>query len=162
MSKKSTKKAAAPKKTTKKASTPTKPSVNVKTARELYNTDTAYCQYNVSTYTKAIEFYKEVLELNPSKFSEGSPDPETIGWFEFELPLKGSFLGLNKSQETPVKTSGSLVISVKNLEELKAIIESKKVKTSEITDVPNMISYLTVNDPDNNSVMFISNPRIKS
>ncbi len=159
-----------PKKTAKKSSTSPKSfesltppkDEKVKSAKELYNLDSVYCQFNVSNYQKSIEFYKEILEWNPSKFSSESPDPETMGWFEFELPLKGAFLGLGKAQEGKVTPSRSLVISVKDLEQFKKTMESKKAKPSEITDVPNMISFLTVNDPDNNSIMFISQPRVKS
>lgn len=160
-SKRSSKKASVSVKKIEKPSSTTKAALNVKSAKESYKTDSLYCQYNISNYKKAIDFYKNILEWSPSKFSEGAPDPEEIGWFEFELPLKGSFLGLNKSQETPVKTSGSLVISVNSLEDFRTTMESKGIKASDITDVPNMISFLTVNDPDNNSIMFISEPRIK-
>ena len=129
---------------------------------ELYNSDSVYCQFDITNYEKSIKFYKEVMEWNPSKFSSSSPDPETISWFKFELPLKGAFLGLGKAQDGKVIPSRSLVISVKDLEEFKRTMESKNAKPSDITDVPNMISFLTVNDPDNNAIMFISQPRVKS
>ena len=170
-----------PKKTTKKSSnSPPKSSEKVTTAKsskkastkakeekiakvtELYNSDSIYCQFDITNYEKSIKFYKEILEWNPSKFSSSSPDPERIGWFEFELPLKGAFLGLGKAEVGRVTPSRSLVISVKDLEEFKKTMESKNAKPSDITDVPNMISFLTVNDPDNNAIMFISQPRVKS
>jgi len=160
-----------PKKTSKKKSSskkavkmPVKTTEAVKPAKkatELYNTDSIYCQHSISDYKKAIKFYTEILEWKPSKFSESSPDPDQIGWFEFELPVKGTFLGLGKPQDGKVVPSSSLVVSVKDLVQFKAAMESKKVVTSDITDVPNMISFLTVNDPDNNSIMFISEPRVK-
>ena len=168
MPKKSTKKGSSKKaaskksvKSSKKAPKSSKTVEEVMKATELYNSDNVYCQFNVTNYKNSIQFYKDVLEWNPSKFSESSPDPETIGWFEFELPLKGAFLGLGKSQDGTVNPSNALVISVKDLEKFKQTMVSKKAKPSDITDVPNMISYLTVNDPDNNSIMFISEPRVK-
>ena len=175
MPKKSTKKSSSkkttPNKTVKRSKKPAKSiskeiktnkeAVKVLKATELYNLDSVYCQFDVSNYKNSIQFYKDVLEWNPSKFSENSPDPETIGWFEFELPVKGAFLGLGKSQDGTVKPSSSLVISVKDLEQFKHTMETKKANPSNITDIPNMISFLTVNDPDNNSIMFISEPRVK-
>lgn len=168
MPKKGSKKAKSSKKATKKSSkkAPSKASkatvTEVLKATELYNSDTVYCQFDISDYKKSIKFYQEVLEWKPSKFSESSPDPDQIGWFEFELPLKGSFLGLGKPSDGKVKPSNSLVISVKDLKKFRATMDSKKANPSNITDVPDMISYLTVKDPDNNSIMFIAEPRIKS
>ena len=161
-----------PKKTNKKSSSSKKVSssskktselkVKVKSASEQYNRDSVYCQFMVTNYKKTIQFYSEVLEWKPSRFSEDSPDPDQIGWFEFELPLKGAFLGLNKSEDGKFTPSTSLVISVKYLEEFKATLNSKKANPSDITDVPNMISFLTVKDPDDNQIMFISEPRVKT
>lgn len=162
----SNKKAISSKKTTKKSSKKVSskpaPIVEVLPVTELYDKTSVYCQFHVSDYKKSIKFYSEVLEWKPSKFSESSSDPETMGWFEFQLPLAGAFLGLGKSQDGSVNPSSSLVIPVKNLEQFKETMVSKKANPSEITDVPNMISFLTVNDPDNNSIMFISEPRVKS
>ena len=162
MSPKKAKKTSTKKPSSKKPSPKPKQESTVEKATELYKTDSVYCQFDISNYRNSIKFYKEVLEWNPSKFSQNSPDPETIGWFEFELPLKGSFLGLGKPQDREIVPSRSLVISVKDLEKFKQTMQSKNVNPSEITDVPNMISFLTVNDPDNNSIMFISEPRVKT
>ena len=131
-------------------------------ATDLYNKESLYCQFDVTNYQKSIKFYTDVLEWKPSKFSESSSDPDTIGWFEFQLPLEGAFLGLGKSQDGKVTPSNSLVIPVKDLEQFKLTMNSKKANPSEITDVPNMISFLTVSDPDNNKIMFISEPRVKT
>lgn len=161
-SKKSPKKSSSSKSLDKKEVSETKEEVKLVPATELYVKDSIYCQFDVSNYQKSIKFYTEVLEWEPSKFSISSPDPDTIGWFEFQLPLEGAFLGLGKSQDGTVTPSNSLVISVKNLEKFKQTMVSKKANPSDITDVPNMISYLTVNDPDNNKIMFISEPRVKS
>ena len=168
MPKKTSKKATSKKKSSKKVSSKEKSTSPAKTtteklikATELYNSDSVYCQFDVSNYKNSIKFYQDILEWKPSKFSESSPDPEQIGWFEFELPLKGSFLGLGKSQDGSVTPSRSLVISVKNLEQFQQTMNSKKANPSEITDIPNMISFLTVDDPDKNSIMFISEPRVK-
>lgn len=150
------------KKSSKEEFSTTTPKVEVVPVTELYDNESVYCQFNVSDYAKSIKFYSEVLEWKPSKLSESTPDPDTIGWYEFQLPVKGAFLGLGKAQDGSVTPSRSLVISVKNLEQFKQTMVSKEANPSEITDVPNMISYLTINDPDNNSIMFISEPRVKS
>ena len=160
--KKKAKKTSTKKTSSKKPSSKSKHELNVVKATELYKNDSVYCQFDISNYNESIKFYKEVLEWNPSKFSQSSPDPETIGWFEFELPLKGSFLGLGKPQDREIVPSRSLVISVKDLEKFKQTMQSKNAHPSDITDVPNMISFLTVNDPDDNSIMFISEPRVKN
>jgi hypothetical protein len=162
MPKKTAKKEPSSKKVSKKPSAATKVNLESVNISEMYDKNSVYCQHSISNYKNSIKFYKEVLELKPSKFSEDGPDPDEIGWFEFELPVKGAFLGLGKPQSGIVTPSSSLVISIKNIGEFKEAMAKKNAKPSEIMDVPNMISFLTVNDPDNNSIMFVSEPRVKS
>jgi len=56
----------------------------------------------------------------------------------------------------------SLNISVLDLEEAKKILDEKGVETSEIIDVPDMISMFDIKDPEGNKIAFLGLPRIKS
>ena len=161
MSKKTSKKAS--KKASKKESSTqaTTKESKVESIVKLYNSDSVYCQIPVTNYKKTIKFYNEIVELEPSDFSKTVSDPAAIGWYEFKLPVKGSFLGLNHATSGSVTPSNSLVLSVNNLDKLFDTLKKKNANPSDIIDVPNMISFTTIKDPDQNSIMFVGEPRIK-
>jgi len=85
-----------------------------------------------------------------------------VGWSEFELPGDSPHLGLNAVLEGEEfeEDSGTFTIQVKNLEETKNYLEEQGVKTSEITDIPGMVSYFNITDPEGNRVQIVSDPRI--
>ena len=73
-------------------------------------------------------------------------------------------LGLDKVDDLPQNRDprdAAFSLSVKDLEVTKKYLESKKVKTAEIRDIPNMVSLMDCWDPFGNQILMISEPRIK-
>jgi hypothetical protein len=58
--------------------------------------------------------------------------------------------------------SGTLSMEVEELDSCKSYLESKGIETSEIIDVPNMISYFNVKDTEGNPIQFVAEPRVKN
>jgi catechol 2,3-dioxygenase-like lactoylglutathione lyase family enzyme len=123
-----------------------------------YKTDQCYFSYNVKDYDRAKEFYTEVLGLEVTW--DGGTE---VGWVEFALPVSGARLGLNILSEGEVKVgSGTLVPVVHDLETTKKYLDDKGIKTDDIVDVPDMVSWFNVKDPDGNIIQFVADPRVKS
>lgn len=130
-----------------------------KDINDLYRSDLTFCNYNTTNFQNSIKFYTEGLGLDPSDFSKKNPIPETDGVFEFNLPVKGAILSLSYLPKEKFKAYDNLVISVSDIEKFKEMLTSKNIESSKITDVPNLLSFLTVKDPDNNIIMFIADPK---
>lgn len=145
----STKKSATKKKTTTtKKAVVKKPKVIPIT--KLYINDFLYTVHPVSDMDRSKKFYETVLGLE--KNFEAPPE---MGWCEYKLPVKGAYLGISLPREIEFTPVNVLNISVTNLEEIKTALEAKKVKTSDITDIPEMIAMFTIQDPDKNTISFI-------
>ena len=56
----------------------------------------------------------------------------------------------------------NLVISVSNLDKFREILTSNHIESTEIKDVPNVLSFLTVKDSDGNKITLLADPRVKS
>ena len=114
-------------------------------------------QIKVRNIERAKKFYEEIFGFE-NIWYEG---PE-IGWTEFNLPGDSPHLGLNSVEEGEEfeMDSGVFTIQVKNLEETKKFLDKKGIETSEITDIPNMVSYFNMTDPEGNRVQIVSDPRI--
>ena len=123
---------------------------------KLYDSNSVYITHWIRDYKVSKKFYTEVLEI-PVNI-----EIPQAGWYEFKLPVKGSFLGLSQHREGEFKTADSLNISIKDVEKVKATLESKGVSTSDIVDYPDMISMISIKDPDENHIFFIGPPRVKS
>ena len=117
-----------------------------------------YFQLKVNDLERAKKFYEEIFGFKVSWYM--SPD---IGWCELDLPGGISRLGLNTTEEGEdiLPESGTFTIEVKNLEESKTYLEKKGVETSEITDIPGMVSYFNITDSEGNRVQIVSSPRIE-
>jgi predicted enzyme related to lactoylglutathione lyase len=114
-------------------------------------------QIKVRNIVRAKKFYEEIFGFE-NIWYEG---PE-IGWTEFNLPGDSPHLGLNSVEEGEEfeMDSGVFTIQVKNLEETKKFLEKNGIETSEITDIPGMVSYFNMTDPEGNRVQIVSDPRI--
>jgi hypothetical protein len=125
---------------------------------KLYDKNSVYTTHVIKNYDLSRKFYSETLEF-PVNFEA----PEA-GWYEFKLPVKGAFLGLSQYQENQGEfvPANSLNVSIKDVEKVKSTLESRGITTSEIFDIPDMISMITITDPDENKVHFIAPPRVKS
>ncbi len=125
--------------------------------KDYYNKTTVYTIYEVSNITKAKQFYTEILQL-PVSFEA----PPEIGWIEIGLPVAGAYLALQLNQTDSIIPSTSLSLSCNNLEGLLTLLRENEQDISEITDVPDMFSYFSVSDPDENLISFIGPPRQRS
>ncbi|MFX0171357.1 MAG: VOC family protein [Candidatus Hodarchaeota archaeon] len=124
---------------------------------DYYSKKTIYTVHKVSNMEKAKEFYTNILELN--KTFEA---PIEFGWCEIALPVEGAYLGLSLSREETLTSVDVLNLSCTNLEGMMKVLGEKGINTSEITDIPDMISTFSVKDPDENIISFIGMPRKKT
>ncbi len=117
-----------------------------------------YIQLKVENLERAKKFYEEVFNFNIAWYM--SPE---VGWCEFDLPGGTPRLGLNTIEqgEQISPDSGTFTIEVQNLEETKNYLEDQDIKTSEITDIPNMVSYFNTSDSEGNRIQIVSEPRVK-
>jgi len=117
-----------------------------------------YFQLKVKDLERAKKFYEDVFNFNIAWYE--SPD---IGWCEFDLPGGNPKLGLNTFGESEnfAEDSRTLTIEVKNIENAKKYLEDKGISTSEIVDLPNMVSFFNMNDTEGNRIQIVSEPRIK-
>ncbi|MFW9780818.1 MAG: VOC family protein [Candidatus Heimdallarchaeota archaeon] len=116
-----------------------------------------YFQIKVADIERAKKFYEDTFNFNISWYM--SPE---VGWCEFDLPGGTPRLGLNTVAEDDKVTSdsGTFTISVKNLEQTKKYLEDKGIATTDITDIPNMVSYFNMTDSEGNRVQIVSEPRL--
>ena len=86
-----------------------------------------------------------------------------VGWCELNLPVKGTKLGLNLLPEAAslVPGSGVLTFDVTDLDKAKKLLEEKGVRSDEIIDVPELVSYFNAVDSEGNKIQFVGEPRIK-
>lgn len=126
----------------------------------LYRDDMLFCQYHITDFKKSIAFYSEGLELEPSEFSKNEPIPEHEGVYEFNLPVKGAILSLHKRKADTITLYNNLVISVTDIDQYKHQLDLKNIKSTEIMDIPGLLSTFTLKDPDGNSIIILSDPRV--
>ncbi len=123
-----------------------------------YKKDSVFFQYYVKDFERAKKFYSEILGFE--KTWDGG---EEVGWMQFALPVKGAQLGLNLQREGEVKQgSGTLTLDVEDLETTRNYLTDKGVQADVIVDVPDMVSYFNIIDPDGNKIQIVSDPRVKS
>ncbi len=117
-----------------------------------------YFAYPVQDYDRAVKFYEEVFKFE-KLWDQGSK----VGWCEFALPVKGAKLGLSLSQSGKIKLgSARLVLDVLDLGVTREYLKSKGVKTTEITDILDMVSYFDAFDSEGNIIQIVSDPRVKT
>lgn len=119
---------------------------------------TIYFQLDVKDLERAKRFYEDVFDLEVTWYM--SPE---AGWCELQLPGGAPKLGLNSSgaDKEVQPQDGTLTIDVEDLEATKEYLEGKGVETTEIVDVPKMVSYFNMRDSEGNLIQIVSDPRIK-
>jgi len=123
-----------------------------------YRKDSVYFQYNVTDFGRARKFYGDVLG-----FKIAWDMGDDVGWIEYALPVKGAKIGLSLLTEGKVKHgSAKLTLDVTDIEKMKDYLSNMGVKTDEIIDIPNMVSYFNIKDPDGNPIQIVAEPRVKS
>jgi predicted enzyme related to lactoylglutathione lyase len=116
-----------------------------------------YFQLKVLDMERAKKFYEEIFGFKVEWYE----DPE-MGWCEFELPGGNPKLGLNLQEEGDIAPdSGVFTVQVGNLEETKEFLEAKGIKTTEIVDIPNMVSFMDITDSEGNRVQIVADPRVQ-
>lgn len=117
-----------------------------------------YFQLKVADIERAKKFYEEIFNFDLSWYM--SPE---AGWCEFDLPGGTPRLGLNTIAEGDkvIPDSGTFTIEVQNIGPTKKYLEEKGIVTSEIIDIPNMVSYFNMTDSEGNRIQIVSEPRIK-
>jgi len=123
-----------------------------------YRKDSVYFQYYVTDFGRARNFYGEILGFK-SAWDMG----DEVGWIEFHLPVKGAKIGLNLVTKDQLKRgSAKLTLEVTDLGKMKEYLTGKDVKSDDITDIPDMVSYFNIKDPDGNPIQIVSEPRVKN
>ncbi len=117
-----------------------------------------YFQLRAKDLERAKKFYEDVFNLEVIWYM--SPE---AGWCELRLPGTGSRIGLNALGEGEVADPnwGKLTMEVEDLEGAKEYLEGKGVETTEIVDVPGMVSYFGLADSEGNQLQIVSDPRIE-
>jgi predicted enzyme related to lactoylglutathione lyase len=117
-----------------------------------------YFQLRVKDLLRAKKFYEDLFGFEVTWFM--SPK---AGWCEFRLPGGDFRLGLNAVQEgedfDPMW--GRLTLDVKDLIATKKYLHEKGVETSEIFDIPSMVSYFNLKDSEGNTIQVVSDPRVE-
>ncbi len=117
---------------------------------------TMYFQLSAEDLERAKKFYEDVFNLEVTFYE--SPE---VGWCEFQLPGGAPRLGLNASGEEHHPNRGTLTMDVEDLEGTKNYLESKGINTTDIVDIPNMVSYFNIHDSEGNMIQIVSEPRVK-
>ena len=117
-----------------------------------------YFQLRAKDLERAKKFYEDIFNLEVTWYM--SPE---VGWCELRLPGSGSKIGLNALGEGEVAGPdwGRLTLDVEDLEAAKAYLTGKGVETTEIMDVPGMISYFNMVDSEGNQLQIVSDPRVE-
>ena len=117
-----------------------------------------YFQLRAKDLERAKKFYEDVFNLEVTWYM--SPE---AGWCELRLPGTGSRIGLNALGEGEVADPnwGKLTMEVEDLEGAKAYLAGKGVETTEIVDVPGMVSYFGLVDSEGNQLQIVSDPRVE-
>ncbi len=122
-----------------------------------FKEDSIYFQYNVIDFDRAKKFYTKIFGFEIT-FDGGSE----VGWCELALPVKGAKLGLSLKREGEITPgSGTLTFDVADLDTTKSYLESNNIKTTDITDIPDMVSYFNMYDSEGNMIQIVAEPRVK-
>ncbi|WP_457559617.1 VOC family protein [Candidatus Harpocratesius sp.] len=114
-----------------------------------------YISIEVKNIEKAKKFYTNVFG-----FSIAWDGGDEIGWCELKLPVKGVRIGLDLKKEGEIiHGSTTLTFNVNNLEATREYLIQKKVRTTEIRDIPKMVSMFDCWDIDGNKILIIGDPR---
>ncbi len=123
-----------------------------------YKKGSVYFQYQVKDFDRAKKFYSDVMGFEITW--DGGAE---VGWAEFALPAEGARLGINLIREGELRQgSGTLTMDVEDLDACKIYLERNGIETSDIEDIPDMVSYFNMKDPEGNSIQVVAEPRLKS
>ena len=125
---------------------------------EFSKEDKFYISLDVADLDRAKRFYQDIFNFEIT-FDGG----KELGWCELELPVKGIKIGLNYNENKKVKPgSTTLGINVEDIDATKKYLDSKSIYTTDINDIPDMVSLFDMKDSEGNLIQFIGKPRITS
>lgn len=80
---------------------------------------------------------------------------EEVGWAEFQTPLGGATIGLNRLEGThPGTDSATITFGVQDIDAARAELERRGVAFDGPTnEIPGMVKLASFRDPDGNSLM---------
>jgi len=105
----------------------------------------------VKDIERSAKFYTEILG-----FERGWEGTLEVGWLELIGPVEGMYIGLSLKRNGEVKHGSTTInFGVKDVTETKAYLDSKGVKTMDITEIPEMVKMLMAFDPDGNMLAFV-------
>lgn len=115
-----------------------------------------FFQIGVDDLIRAKDFYTQTFNFEVGWYL--SPE---VGWCELKLPGSSS-VGLNtrNPEEKKQPSWGILTIEVENIEETHAYFTKIGLNPSKIIDLPQMVSYFNIKDPEENTVQIVADPRI--
>ena len=120
--------------------------------------DPVYVAMEVYDFNRAKKFYTEIFGFT-LEFDGG----EEVGWCELNTPFSQVKIGLSlKPDKKPSQNRTRLTLNVLDIDATKKYFESKEVETTEITDIPDMVSYFDIRDSEGNLLQFVSTPRVKT
>ncbi|MFX1286339.1 MAG: VOC family protein [Promethearchaeota archaeon] len=122
-----------------------------------FKKNSIYFQYNVKDIDRAKNFYADIFGFKVT-WDGGSE----VGWCELALPIKGVKLGLSLKLEGEITPgSGILTFDVTDLDAAKSYLEKNDIKTTDITDIPKLVSFFDMYDSEGNRIQIVAEPRAK-
>jgi len=112
-----------------------------------------YFQIQVRDLDRAKSWYEDIFQLDTLFFAS------EVGWGEMQLHGGDPKLGLNLADKPQGDNWGKLMFEVEDITEAKEYIEKKGVKTTEITTIPDMVTYFDIKDSEGNSIQIVSTPK---
>ena len=109
---------------------------------------------DVNDLDRAIDFYSRILGFEPS-FVEA----KEMGWVEIDTYVEGLLIGLNLTEEEIKPSSTGFLMSIENCDAAKEYLDAKGVKTTEIRDIPDMVSLFEFYDSEGNMISLAGKPR---
>ncbi|MCW4050071.1 MAG: VOC family protein [Candidatus Bathyarchaeota archaeon] len=111
-----------------------------------------YVQVPVKDIVRAKKFYEEIFGFYLEWYI--SPD---VGWCEFKPSGNDARLGLNQGSEG---SGATFTIGVEDIVGTREYLEGKGVKVTEITDIPDLVSYFNAWDTGGNRLQRVGDARV--
>jgi len=109
---------------------------------------------DVNDLDRAMDFYVNILGFEPS-FLEA----KEMGWVELDTYVEGLLIGLNLTEDEIQPSSTVFLMSIEDCDPAKEYLDSKGVKTTDIRDLPGLVSLFEFYDSEGNIISIAGKPR---
>ena len=109
---------------------------------------------DVNDLDRAIDFYSKILGFEPH-FLEA----KEMGWVELTTYVEGLLIGLNLTEDEIKPSSTGFLMSIEDCDAAKEYLDSKGVETTEIRDLPGLVSLFEFYDSEGNIISIAGKPR---